>query len=190
MMRGQLGFPIAETVEIHFTYPPNGNYHFSLKDRPLNHGGRYTEHAYFDKIVRKEYDAGQRLPRLEIHSPRVENNGDWHQLMPSFVGPTYEQFATQETMFAFPSMGIGIVGSQLKGTPFERVPVTMPKPGDTCVDVTTLGAGTLSVSASLRGQRSRKDWLALPDGQVLATPVDETIYPHIAIEAVFYPTRG
>jgi hypothetical protein len=179
-----LDLPPSATVDTHFTYPADGDLHFSLKwrDAVLEEEGYVTVRT--DSVRRKRINLRTQT-RDEVMLPR---DGDlFGHLMPRSRPAPLAQYSRQQMLYQFPALGLSVTGgtSSIQSAGVVAVESMEAGPGDVVVDLTQLPPGNLSVagfltSAGLAGRR----W---PAGGEVFSRCDKSAVPWLEVSAWFEP---
>ena len=99
----QIGGAAESSVDIHFTYPPDGDLHFSLKDQTSSKGDEVFETVFSDRVRRKVIIGGvyavSGTQRGAVDSSR-------HALMGSSRPSPLNEYSKGPLTFAFPLAAI------------------------------------------------------------------------------------
>lgn len=177
---------IAKTLEfkpqlpfhIHFTYPLDGDYHFSFEFKDPLTGNKVWGHVYCDRVTRKEIaPAGP----SKSESPRAEQYPGISVLMPEHRPGRLDDYLNETAFFSFPTSALPI----RDGIHIRKSKIS-DKDGldDLVIDVTTLGTGTLNILAQLLGKGVSLAW---PSEKYSWSKRDDSEFPNILLLALFYP---
>ncbi len=167
--------------DIHFTYPPDGNLHFSFKYFAPEGTLLRVEYVFSDHARVKSFAPGS-APLVETR-PRDEHAAR-EQFGMGFRPPSFDVFASQPHVFQFPLAAIPSVSANNFPRAFSAI--AAPRNDDLVVDLAQHGTGVFNLCAFLLGNGS-----ALPSSEppgVLQVKVDDTAYPHIRLQSLFMPT--
>ena len=125
----------ASDIDIHFTYPLDGNYHISYKYFDENEGVRIEKRVFFNEIRTKKFDKEN---GVFLGIDIVERNDDFNDIK-TFVYPEKAPKLTEiEEIFgvfsiiAFPSLDIQPIHSLFNRTEL----LIQPKPDDIVLGIT------------------------------------------------------
>lgn len=182
MYNQHIGVAPEAAVDVHFTYPMDGDLHFSLKNKTHPSGEEVFETAYFDRVRRKHIADGKRTVS-EI--PRDEESA-WHWLMPRFRPHPLSDYAHSPLKFCFASTGIPVANGRVAASALDRLPREESSPPNvTPIPVSSLGTGTVNISACIYGRGATPVW---PEEKLIWMARDESRFPHIQLFAIFIPT--
>jgi hypothetical protein len=183
MFNQHLGVSPEARVDVHFTYPVNGDLHFSLKDQTSPAGDETFETVFSDRVRRKDIVDSR---RSIFEGPRTETDPDWHILMPTYRPHPLSAYANEPLRFCFATSGIPVVEGRVAASALDRLPrVQSLAPQVKPIIVSPLKSGTLNIGACLIGLGASSVW---PSEQIVWSARDETRFPHIHLFALFYPT--
>ncbi len=184
MYNQHLGVLPDARVDVHFTYPANGDLHFSLKDQTSPTGDERYETVFSNRVRRKDIVGGK---RSISETPRDDTDPDWHILMPNYRPRPLSDYASDPIRFCFATTGIPVANGRVAASALERLPrVASAPPKATAIDVTSLGSGTLNIGACLMGFGAPSVW---PTEEIVWSSLDETRFPHIHLFALFLPRK-
>jgi hypothetical protein len=180
LLNESLGASQNASVDIHFTYPPDGNLHYSLKFIDPDTGVQRFDTVYHDHIRRKLIEPNN---RHVSEAPRTEEDSGWEMLMPHFKPNPIDDYARRPECFCFGSNNIPIADGCVSALALNRLPKLADVPeGVVPVDIDHLGTGTLHIEACLYGANYPSAW---PRERIIWFCRDETAYPHIELYAMF-----
>ena len=164
----------AAAIHIHFTYPLDGNYHFSFEFKDPLTGNKVREHVYCDRVTGPS----------KSESPRAGQYREISVLMPEHRPRRIDDYLNETAFFSFPTTalpirnGIHIRKSKI-GDKDDPCRVD-----DLVIDVATLGTGTLNILAQLLGKGVSLAW---PSEKYSWSKRDDSEFPNILLQALFYP---
>jgi len=183
MFNQHLGVSLDAPVDVHFTYPASGDFHFSLKDQTSPAGDATFETVFSDRMRRKNIVGSQ---RSIFEGPRTETDPDWHILMPTYRPHPLSAYTNEPLHFCFATTGIPVIKSRVAASALDRLPRVQSLPSQVKpIVVPPLRSGTLNIGACLVGLGASSVW---PSEQIVWSARDETRFPHIHLFALFYPT--
>ncbi|MEO6753573.1 MAG: hypothetical protein ABIP85_17485 [Chthoniobacteraceae bacterium] len=184
MMNTQIGLGSDERPDIHFTYPSNGDFHFSLKTKSKDGQTNHIKRVYSDRI---EQIAITSTIRAKIVSPRGEDPNCFGFLVPRFRPPAIKDFCTQSRQFGFATTGFNIVNGEVIASALCRLPkCSKPPQSALVIEATRLGTGAINVGANLAGKDAALAW---PETKHVTSRLDESALPRIELYAVFTPVQ-
>ncbi|HEU5314133.1 MAG TPA: hypothetical protein VFU08_09930 [Candidatus Udaeobacter sp.] len=175
-----VGLTMDVPYHIHFTYPLDGDYHFSLKFKDPHTGIEVYQNVYCDRITRKKITAAG--PSKSV-SRRVGNYGGLAVLMPEHRPRRLDDYLDETAFFSFATSalpirdGIHIRKSKIRNT-------DDPGEDDLVIDVTPLRTGTVNISAHLVGKGV---FLAWPPEKYSWSRCDDSKFPNVLLRAIFWP---
>lgn len=170
-------------VDVHFTYPADGDLHFSLKDQTSPNGDEVFETVFSDRVRRKTIVGGA---RFVLEKPRNDADSAWHILMPSYRPRALRDYAAEPLRFCFATSAIPLVNGRVSASALDRLPRLNTLPSQIQpIQVAPLGTGVINLSACLVGSGAPSIW---PGEKVIWSACDDTQFPHIQLSAFFYPT--
>jgi len=185
MFNQHFGVSPDARVDVHFTYPSNGDLHFSLKDQTSPTGDETFETVFSDRVRRKNIVSGG--SRSLSEAPRTEADPGWHGLMPTYRPRSLSDYASEPIRFCFATTAIPVANGRVAASALERLPrVASVPPTISPIVVTPLGSGTLNIGACLIGFGASSVW---PAERVVWSARDETRFPHIHLFALFDHTN-
>jgi hypothetical protein len=182
MFNQHLGVATQVCVDVHFTYPADGDLHFSFRDHTSEEDCETFETVYSDRVRRKQIVAGN---RMLSERPRCETDPGWHVLMPTQRPDPLSRYASEAVQFHFAVTAIPVVRGRVAASALEGLPRMESAPPDTTpIPVSTFPSGTLNIGACLTGDGASFRW---PDDKVVWAVHDERRFPHIHLFARFHP---
>jgi hypothetical protein len=175
-----IGVPPDARVDIHFTYPADGDFHFSLKDQTSSQGNERFETVFSDRVRSKIIVGGE---RFISERPRTETDPDWHIMMPTYRLRPQKDYASEPICYYFATTGIPIANGRVASSALQRLPrIASLPPEKKPIVVGPLGSGTLNICACLLGYGASFAWDA---AEIIWSIKDETRFPHIHLFAHF-----
>jgi hypothetical protein len=156
----------TESVDVHFTYPTDGNYHFSYKYRDASRQLLRVESFYRDRVriktlVNGVADRIEEMPRAEW-----EARHDTVVLLPDFVLPPLADYRSHPHSFFFlPSSGFNVFPGLRPGLMPRNPTFVQPDRDDLVVDIRRPAAIMVSMCARLRGLGATSSSAITDDGE-------------------------
>ena len=184
IFNGLIGAPPKCPLDLHFTYPVDGDYHFSLKDQASSNGDELFENVFSNRVHRKSIVGGV---RSKDETPRSDADPAWQLLMPASRPPCLGAYSTQPIVFQFPLSAIPVRHGRVASTALDRLPrlATLPRQSQT-VCISELPNGTINICACLLGNGNRLPWLVDEQTPILVA-YDDLQFPWIQLYVKFYP---
>jgi len=183
MFNQHIGVSSDSRVDVHFTYPADGDLHFSLKDQTSPTGDEIFETVFWDRVRRKTIVGGV---RSVSEKPRNDADPGWHILMPSYRQRSLGDYAAEPLLFCFATTAIPVANGRVAASALDRLPrLPIPPSSINPIRVDSLGTGVINLSACLIGDGAPYVW---PSDEVVWSDRDETRFPYIHLSALFIPT--
>ena len=177
-------FPLdmVERTDVHFTYPEDGNLHYSFK-RYENGKLRRVENIFHDRRRIKDFpeDGSPRTVRDELF-PEDPNERPI-VLLPSWRLPPLLDYGQRPLIFQFPVLALNVFDAKI--TVFPTDVISELRADDVVVDVAACSNGALNIFLHLYG----RGFHPTPNdaGHFVAVRRDTKIWPTIELSALLIP---
>lgn len=177
-------FPLGtgEPTHIHFTYPEDGDLHFSFKHYDTSGKLHRVDHVYHDRRRIKEFpkEGSPPIRREERYSADLNQRP---VMLPARHLPPLSEYAQQGHFFQFPVMALTLLNERMTIFPTDLVPTL--RNDDVVVDVAACGSGVLNLFLHFygRGYHPR----ANEAGHFVAVRRDTESWPTIELAAMLLP---
>jgi hypothetical protein len=184
ILNGHVGAPADCPLDLHFTYPVDGDYHFSLKDQGLANGNELFESVFCDRVRRKSIIRGV---RTDSETPRNGADSGWDALMDSSRPPRLGDYSTEPIVFQFPLAAIPVRDGRVASPALDRLPRSTTVSSRTQpICVSEFKDGVINVCAYLLGKGSNSASL-VDEHNIVWIAHDDLHFPRIHVCVHFYP---
>jgi hypothetical protein len=178
----------TENVDVHFTYPADGNYHFSYKYWNASGQLLRVESFYRDRVRTKLLVNGVADRIEEIQRAEWEAQRDTVILLPDFVLPPLADYSSNPHSFFFPSSGFNVFPGIRPGLMPRNPEFVEPRSNDLVVEIRRTEAIMVNMGARLRGCGLTSSSSMTTDGE-FHSKTDDSAYPHVELYCAVAPRR-
>lgn len=165
--------------DLHFTYPSDGNIHYSIKHYDSVNGNRF-ETIYYNEIIIKHISSNNK--RKIEHLNREQAEGPPYFFIPKRRPPPLEDYANTNIGYAFPTLSSSVIEHKSwlsDGVDFKNI---VPKNNYIIIDLDVIQDCEFNIFCRLLGFGSiENNWEAVSGFDEVYLRRNNQCYPHIEL---------
>jgi hypothetical protein len=160
-------YSTVEDIDIHFTYPPDGRLHYTIKSKSRDIGERF--------FVKSEKNKLNKEGNVSVEG-KITNL--FNHMLPDYTPPTYAEFSSSSKFFQFPMAGISYLNGNLFYPSLKRESDIKASSYNIVVDLDLYNDITINPCAMLLGKDYNLDSFLTNTKMSI---IDDTSFPIIVL---------